>query len=561
MKYRILAQTRPADAPRDRGYDAKVWRELEDLYQGGYQILEHAKDYIPIQVGEQPERYQERLLLAAYIGYFGSIVDYYASALFGRQIAVVPAEVHHGEALPIDEEVYKLFSANADLKGATFAEVLKRAFVAGLVKGKGLIAVDFPPRDGITVATRADEERLGLSRPYIYDVWPEELIDWEYDDEIRRRADLGRERRVEWEFGKFAWAVLRRCVRVRATPDEQRGDVAEEFKLWRRLANGVVAWQLYRTAPQKDGQKPRPDDEVPLVAEGSTSFVEIPLIEIRLPPNLWIGNVLGPLNLEHWRRRSTLLAGQQKSLYEIPVAYLGSEMTEMGEALPAERAQDPSRGDDPVKRFSRRGYLVMGEKDRLRFEGPSGKAFEVVDKQLSDLVDEMHRVSHRMAASISATSTALGRSGASKQSDLEATAIVLEALGAMVRDAAVRTYDVISDARGEEDVDWSAHGMDDFESNDRAAVLEEAMQLGALAIPSRTALIELQTRTALALLPGLAPETQAVIRQEIADGTPAESLVPPPDREQIEGDAVVEEEGLEGADPAAASEQRAKAAA
>jgi hypothetical protein len=529
LPYQILSQTRPANPPRDRGYDEKVWKQLDDLYQGGYQMLENAAKYLPRQIGETPERYMERLQLVAYIGYFGGIVDYYAAALFSRQLVVTAAKDDGALADLPDPEVYAEFTRDADLKARSFSEVLKDALTTALVKQKGLIAIDFPSTEGIEIATRADEERLGVGRPYAFELAPEELIDWEYDEVIRRRIEIADGAEVDVEFGTFRFAVLRRVVCRRESPEGARGKPFEEFKIWRVEPDGLASWALYRTPPRgPDEAELDPNAEVPLVDAGRTSFREIPIVELRMPANLWIGNVIGPLNLEHYQRRSALVSSQQKSLFEMPVVKLGPEIGGVGMEMPAERAQNPARGDDPRAQFQRKGYVVIGERDDLSFVGPTGSVYTIVDTQLDKLVDEIHRVTHRMAASISSTATALARSGASKAADLEETVIVLKAYAAIAKDAALRVFDVISDAR-EEDVHWSAHGLDNFEAYDREGVVAEALQLDAVQVPSKTFAIEYKIRTALALLPGLSPETQATIKDEIAKATPDEMMQPRPE--------------------------------
>jgi hypothetical protein len=133
-----------------------------------------------------------------------------------------------------------------------------------------------------------------------------------------------------------------------------------------------------------------------------------------------------------------------------------------------------------------------------------------------------------MAASLS-SSTALARSGVSKALDLEATMVTLRAYGALLRDLAARTYELLSDARGER-VDWVAHGLDRFEAYDRATTLQEALQSANLPVASPTFRTEYQTRLALALLPGLPPEVQATVRREIEEANAK------PPRQDAEGE-------------------------
>ncbi len=531
MRYGLLRQEKPSDPPTERGYTPDIWRELDDLYRGGYQIKARAAEYIKKAVDESLDRYQERLTLAAYIGYFGQIVNVYMATLFEQSPTVLPAGDADDASTPgelPDEGVYSDFARDADLKGTAFEQVLRAVATTSVVKGKGLVAIDFPAAPGIAVVSRADSDALGVSRPYIYEMQPEELIDWEYDDVVRRRVDIGGGKAVEFEVGRFSWAVRKRCIQRRASPTVERTDPVEEFTIWSRGDAGEVGWAIYRTRPINEGVVLSDDEIVPMVANGVTRFAEIPIVEIRLPETMWLGNIIGPLNKEHWQRRSALLAAQQRSLLVIPTVYLGSEINGFQEALPAEAAQDPGRGADPVARFKKQGYLVLGEKDKLAFEGAPSDAYETIDKQLDKLVDEIHRVSGRMAASISSTSTATGRSGASKEADNSDFVTVCSALGAIVAEGAQRIYQVISEAR-REDVRWTVHGLDDFEDgSDREAVIEEMLALEGIRIRSRTAAVELYTRGTLRLLPGLDPETQATVRKEIDDNTAAEEAEAPP---------------------------------
>jgi hypothetical protein len=253
-----------------------------------------------------------------------------------------------------------------------------------------------------------------------------------------------------------------------------------------------------------------------------TTFRRIPLLPLEMPPGLWVGNKLGCLAREHFQRRSALNAAENKSLFAIPFIKLGPEISAPGEALPSEAQQNPNRGRDPRGEFNRRGYVVLGKDDDIGFAEPDGKAYELVERQLEKLVDEMFRVVHQMAASVSATTTALGRAAASKVEDRNATEVVLGAYGALVRDFAKRVYDCIGTARSEHVV-WTPHGLDKFELEDRDGIVKEALAVDSIAIPSPTFKKMYKTKLAFALLGNVPPETQDVIKGEIEDGVEAEA--------------------------------------
>jgi len=542
MLYKYLKQTHPAMPPADRGYDAKVWHELDDLFRGGYQILEHAREYLPQAVGEKEDRYLERLRLAAYIGYFSQIVNVYVAAIFDRSVTIVPAGDAEDPETPgelPDPETYEALAEDADLRGCAFVQLLRHVTTWALVKQKCLIAIDFPRID-TQPANRADSDKMGAARPYCYPVEPETLINWETESEVQRRVDLGAGRAVEFTVGRFSWVVLKKTICAQTSPDTMRSGMVEEYKIWRKTADGRVIWQIFRTPPLKEGQTLSDDVDIPLIDESPTTFREIPLVELKLPENLWLGNIIGPLNKEHWQRRSALLAAQQRNLLAIPVFNLGSEGMEFQGAPPAEVQQNPDRAMGFREKLEKEGALIIGEDDKFQFATPDPGVYTVVDKELEKLVDEIYRVSGQMASSVSSTSQALQRSGASKTLDRKDFVTVVSAVAAIVSDAARRCYEVISDARGEE-VKWSVHGLDGYEDDeDRQLLLEEALQADALAIPSPMWRALHKIRTALGLV-RMTPQEQAEVREQIIAATTAEETMrlanPGADEEQDGGPA------------------------
>jgi hypothetical protein len=499
MKYGTLKQRNPA-------YTAERWEELGDLYVGGYTLVDKASRYMPKFVGESRERYRERLSAASYLAYMGQIADYFVANLFSQELTLTQAADAKDPTTPgapaSDDGFWNAFAHDADLRGTSFVKLLRQVLTTALIKGKGLVVVDLPtPAEA--AGSLADEEASGATRGYAFEASPEELIDWEPDDR-----------------GGFAWAILNRQIIRRASPAASRDRVIEEFKVW-TLDGDRAAWELFRTAPYRANQPPKDEDEVPRAGGGATTFTQIPILELAVPAGLWVGNKLGVLAREHFTRRSALNAAENKSLFAIPYVKLGPEVTAPGAAMPAEVQQNPSRGRDPRGEFNRRGYVVLGKDDAIGFAEPAGSAYELVDKQLEKLVDEMFRVVHQMASSVSATKQALARAAASKAEDRRATEIVLAAYGALVRDFAKRIYDCLSTARGE-NVVWTAHGLDKFELEDRDGILKEALALDAISIPSTTFKQTYKTKIALALVGNVPPETQDVIREEIEQGVEQE---------------------------------------
>jgi hypothetical protein len=507
VKYGILSQTHPE-------YQAERWAELEVLYRGGAAITDAwRRKFLPPHVNETPARYENRIQAAAYLNYFGRVVNFFATALFCKTLSLRAA---NGQ---VEEVAYAAFAEDADRKGNSFEAIIKQALTTAMVKRRSLVAVDLP-RPTTAPTSRFEEERLGLGVPYAYEVPLEQLIDWQLGDD-----------------GSFRWAILKRVICERTSPASTRATFAEEFKLW-ELVDGDVgrraAWRLFRTPEQRvDARRAYPPNrDVPEIDAGVTSFTRIPLVQLELPPELCLGEIVGGAAKEHFQRRSALIASEDRSLFAIPYVTLGPQVSGVGEPVLADVAQDHNRGDDPAEQFIRRGFMVLAGDDKVGFAEPSGAAYELTDRQLDKLVDEIFRVAHQMAQSIKSTGTALERSGTSKREDRHATEIVLGAFGKAVRSLATNIYDTIAGGRGE-DVYWQASGLDSYEIWDRAELVAEGTQVKQVAIPSKTFQREYFGQVATRLLGDVTPETLATIRDEIADAVanapaPGEATQAPP---------------------------------
>lgn len=483
-------------------YDQNVYEELCDIYAGGYQILKNAKRYLPKFVGENPSKYKERLEHASYIPYFGEIVDYFVSNLFNQDLTVTPPSDSENPETPgelPDQKYYSAFYRNADQIGTPFASIVKEAFREAIIYGKGVVCIDFPSKEN-TAETLAEEDLLGLSDAYMYYYETKDLRNWKKDDD-----------------GNYEWVVLKCVEDATKDPLSEIKYCKETFKVWRMGEDGFAHWTEYsivydeRTPPQNKTDIPETDS-------GVTKFRNIPIVILEIPEGLWVGNKIGTLAREHFRRRSSLQSAESRSLFAVPVAALGPEVGAFGGALPSEAQTDPHRGDDPVRKFETQGYVVTGKDDLLYYMEPSGACYQIVDRELSELRDEMFRVVHQMAQGVTTShGGALRRSGLSKIKDSEATVIILGEYGRLVRKFAEKIYKTISDAR-KEDVTWVGRGLDTFEVDARQEVIDEATKVDLINIPSQTFKTEYKTQLAYQILGNTHANIQQAIRDEIRDG-------------------------------------------
>lgn len=498
MKYSILNR-------KHSSYDEEQYKELKELYTGGYCILKNARHYLPRVLGETESRYIERVQHASYVPYFGQIIDYFVSNLFNQDLTVTPpSDAEHPETPGVvpDETYYSNFYRNADHAGSPFADIVKEAFRDSIIYNRAVVCVDFPS-DQNDALNLAEEEQMGYANAYAYYVPANDLINWKYDD-----------------YGNLEWCIIK-CTRE--DTKDPLSDVLlcrDEFKVW-KMVDGFAVWEKYEvTYPV--GQRPQMTDDIPKVGSGSTNFKNIPALILEIPEGLWVGNKIGPLAKEHFRRRSMLNSAESKSLVSIPVAALGPEVGAFQGTLPSEAQQDPHRGDDPVKKFRTEGYIVTGSEDKIYFAEPSGTSYQIVDRELQELRDEMFRVVHQMAQGVTSSSgSAVKRSGLSKIKDAEATVIILGEYGRLARRFAEKIYKTISDAR-KEDVSWVARGLDTFEVDQRQQVIDEATKIDFINIPSVTFKTEYKTQLAFQILGNTHSNIQQAIRDEIREGVEQE---------------------------------------
>jgi hypothetical protein len=487
MQYQILNTKHPS-------YDFQELRRLELLYRGGSDIIKAANEFIPQNISEHPLAYKQRLREASYDNHLAEIVDYYVAALFSKDLSVIPQE---GQADPF----YELFQHNADLAGSSFHAVLAKCLTDAMVYGISYVAVDFP-KPALSPSNRKEEELLGADRAYVYHIPNATVIDW------RKTED-----------GKFQFLVIRTERQERLSPKDPRTNKVISFKVWEKTPSGVT-YEIYETTVKND-KEPKPSDMIPLVAQGTTSFQNIPVLELDISDSLWIGNKIGTLCADHFRQKSSLNYAESKSLHASPYIKLGSELDQLGSSV----GEDPNRGSRAVNQFANRGFMILGSKDDIGYLEPSGTAYALTNQQLSELSDAIHRVVHRMANSQKAFSQALGRSGESKSQDNQGTAILLSAYAYHVKQFTLEVYNTISEAR-QDQITWQCVGLDQFETVDRDLLLKEALAVSSIPIPSPTFQKTYLFKLAKHLVDA-SPEIQLEIRKEIAEAIDSSHLEKP----------------------------------
>jgi hypothetical protein len=526
-KYKVLNQTNPE-------YNELSIRKLQLLYEGGQSIIDNATLFIPKEAIESSTTYKNRLQCASYKNYFSEIINSYTAEVFNKTLTVMPASdaddpTTAGTNIESEDNFYHEFAENADLKGNSLVNILKCSLIESAVVGKAYLSIDFP-KTNILPSSLLEEEQLGSARAYLITIPTLSVIDWEIDDAS----------------GTYKFMVIKSEYTSRSSLEESRDFKTIRFKVWQKEDSGLVTWKVYELKIKINTQ-PKPNDECILVDQGVVSFPEIPIICLDCPCELWIGNLIGSLCADHFKRYSSLVHAENRNLFSIPVYKQGPEVSNNGNL--SEIADNPNRGMQAANQMRVKGFAVTGPDDEIYFAEPDGKSYQLVNDQLKELVDEIHRVVHLMANSISSTKNSNTMSGVSKLLDNRSKEIVLTAYGEVVKSFVVELYNLITKARNE-DIMWSCLGLDDYKlTMDRDQLLKEATSIQLISIPSKTFKKAMLTQIATQFLDSLTPQEQLVIKDEISKSidSMSEDELYARDTEDREDTKAMKEVALEGA--------------
>jgi len=438
-------------------YDGEYWKICRALYKGGRALLRNSsllKHVFPQHRNEAQDIYAERLKRAFYIDYPGEIVDYIVASLMGSPIELMP------ETEP--DPYYADFFEDTSPPGGrrrTVNQLLREQILSALLVKRAWTQVDFPrvSDDEFAAMSQAEQEAIGALDAYAIPLDESAVLDWEEDGT-----------------GELVWAKTCVATNPRASVTVSRHWVTKTFTIYTR-----DRWARYVVRYHKD-KEPKDSAMVPVQDQGEHSFGKVPLLRLELPDSLWVMNKLCSLAVEFFNKRCALSWAEYKSLFQERYEFEGE---------PDPLASPPAIADDEERSLNQVhgiGYTqVRYSKDRVEYIGPDSSPFEVALKSLKDLRDEMHRVTHQMALTFDNGPAALGRSADSKAQDKAANAVVLVGLGEYVRDHAFDIASTISYGR-QDDLEWTASGMNKFESQGVSSMIEDAEKLENVNIPSPT---------------------------------------------------------------------------
>lgn len=475
MLLKTLQQTHPE-------LDIELLRDYRALYRGGAAFKARVNRFLLRREQEQPQTYAIRCAEAHYRSYLGSIINQ-----FGAMLVSSPIEIRAKAAdgsLSAPDPAYAALKEDCDGAGTDLIAFVRKRAIDAMVARRAWWRLERP---NFTPSAQAQN-----------------LADWEQQrlgDVVLVAAELAEVR--DWSLdrlGNLLEVLTYCCESVRPTMRQPRGKTRHTWQIWDATTVETFSVDV------EDGA-PIPED-VPGDGGIAHGFSRLPWVCLDLGDELWIADRLASPQLEHFRQSNALGWGIRTTCYAMPVfkMFAGADG----------KAAAPVMGAG--------NFLVVGADEDVTWLAPPGDHFAVVQKEIESQKDEIYRVAQQLAQGVNNNAAAVGRSGASKLADAEATRIVLEALGQPTREAIEKSFDIAANGRGDKS-QFSIEGLGGAELYDVVELTSIAPDVETANIPSPTFQREWKTRLAFALVPGADAETKDTIREEIEEGVPDE----PPD--------------------------------
>ncbi len=396
----------------------------------------------------------------------------YVSWIFAAEFTVKAYK--KDSPLPLDDVdgFYGHFTENVGDE-TTLSKFARERFRECMVTSEAHWLVELPSNEGDAPITKANYEARDLGHARLTQLKREELVDWDHDNE-----------------GALAWALTHTKLTSRPNILEPRGLITEVWKYYDK-----VNVKTYTLTYKGDDKRPDENWDVPETESAPHGFKRVPIVSMKLPKYLCIGEQIRDAQLEYFRLDNALSWAIRRTCYAVPVLHMA---------------------DDEAAPVMGQGYMLrLGEKDKFDWTAPPSDAFQVIAKSRDDKRDELYRIVHQIQSGLDSNAETAGRSAASKEIDSAATRIMLNAYGGHISQAIEETFELISEARGELDYEWSVEGFSGYDVSTAGAVLENAKAAKELGVPSLTFQREITSKAALALIPEANERVKKLVREEI----------------------------------------------
>lgn len=366
---------------RHPSYDALAWDLNWDAYRGGRDFA--CQKYLFTHPKEDAAVFESRVKRAYYYNYVGPLTQLVVDYVFTQGVQRTGGD----------------YLDDVDLKGTHVDQFMRRAALSGIVRGLDYVVVDrLTPGEQVNFQSRADETRAGV-RNYWWRADRNSVLNWELD-----------------EYAEPYWVLFADSAQSAGDPAEyvrEKENSALTFGSHRRLMLLWTRdeWTRFSVEVDADGKRA---DNVRIIESGANPDGTIPVVP-------FYGIRTGDWLADSWNEDVSLIARNLLNVCSLRDNYnyeSAIEQLVMPGAMP-EDVRDFIKGNRYV-------ITCPAEGNSPFYVGPSGAAAAVLQAQIIDHRNEIHRILKQRIINNSAESD--GASGISKQQDFAATNTTLAGL-------------------------------------------------------------------------------------------------------------------------------------
>jgi hypothetical protein len=372
-----------------------MWDAVDLLYEGGVKLKNNGQVFLLKRPKELYDVYQERQRRLTYQNLIGNCVGAYLAKLFSREPKI--------DGKTADER-FAAFLQDCDRAGTTFLKFSRSIVESMMLYRRTFVLTDKPQPGDDPVFTRADEQRMGLDRPYLCCYDPRQVFNWSVDS-----------------YGNLEWIVIKTVESRQESPTAPLKHSANwylfdrsTFRHYRYIAPDEVtdSGMFFANSDQtKDNSA-----NATLVDEGPHSLAaegRVPVRVCELPMSLWFTNRAYLHLLEHFDQKN----GYSWKLFMCahPQLVIQTEDEINGQTL------------------SEVGYLKLAPADKIFWLEPDGNSLKESREHTEGLRQEIYRDFSLQAQGRPSTATADGASGYSKEMEVAPMNDMLNDLGDVTR--------------------------------------------------------------------------------------------------------------------------------
>jgi hypothetical protein len=452
---------------RHPSLDPDLLLKYKCLYQGGSLFRDNIRAFVPMNPGEDPAIYKIRKDTAKYTNILGSIIDKFSNQIFtsAPKIRTVDQDGQDIEA----NEFYAKFKEDVDMQGCDLVTFFKKVFINTCIYGKSFWLAQLPEDDGYVPSSKEEWAVRGLNRVKLVHLNNLEVYNYEID-----------------ENGELEWLVFHAKFMYQKAPSDERKLITEQWWIYDREDVTLFEEQY------DPGKPPANNKDILVKFKRPHRFKRVPVLKLEAPDGMWILDRGADTAMEHFQLFNAFNWSLRRACFPDKIIKLKS-------------------ADNPPNPGS---VMFLGIDEGVEWNEPSGSGLILVKDQIKDLENQLDKITHQMATSIN-SDAALGRSGLSKLTDQEATAICCKAYAVPVKEAIEKTYELISEAF-EEEVYFSIEGMNQYNFVDATSAINNIKTLKEIGIPSQMWMKEmLKGLIDTTLAADTREEVKEAIRQEI----------------------------------------------